>query len=57
MRGAITTGGPSLTIEVAEGKLTAADRNGKQTSKNCDGEKRDFIFDYSSFLRRAIKLY
>ena len=37
---AITTGGPNLTIEVAEAKLTV-DRNRKQTSKDCDGEKRD----------------
>ena len=53
MRFAITTGGPNLTIEVAEGKLTC--RNGKQTSKNSDGEKRDLhirlIFD-SFFVER-----
>lgn len=32
---AIATGAPNLTIEVAEAKLTV-DRNGKQTSKDCD---------------------
>ena len=53
-RFAITTGGPNLTIEVAEGKLTA-DSNGKQTSKNCEGEKRDLhIRLFDSFLRRVI---
>lgn len=44
----ITTGGPNLTIEVAEAELTV-DRNGKQTSKDRDGEKRDLHIRFDSF--------
>ena len=50
---AITTCGPNLTIEVAKAKLTV-DRNGKQTSKDCDGEKRDLHIRYNSFFEERL---